>query len=443
MALTPWEWDEGLFILGVRDFDVARYHPHPPGYPLFILAAKLVHTIVGSEFRSLQVVVIAGAMLLFPAVLLLARELRFPFATAICGATLFVFLPNVWYYGGTAFSDVPSLTIGLFACVFLLRGCRDRRSYLIGAVLTGLAAGFRIQNLLLALVPALIATISRKRIGDALAAGGIIVAIVAVCYGGAALASRTPADYLGAVHVQSEYVRKVDSFHNPDREPLFIIARRFFLYPFDARARLFIMTLLTGLSALVSIVMRRKHVLAAIAVFVPSAIFAWLMLDAAAVSRYSIGYYALFALLTADAFALARRLQPVLVAILVASYITWTWPSLRRAHNESSPPAAALECVANNAGPRDAIYVHASLTPLAAVYLPEERYKICRSREEIGASGWWVSHEPSASPQAINFRWDHNALWRIARQRYFEASVERLMPPAGGLSDRRSSGGGT
>ena len=28
------------FALGVRDFDVARHQPHPPGYPLFIALGK-------------------------------------------------------------------------------------------------------------------------------------------------------------------------------------------------------------------------------------------------------------------------------------------------------------------------------------------------------------------------------------------------------------------
>ena len=33
---SVWEWDEILFLEGVRDFDPVRHHPHPPGYPLLI-----------------------------------------------------------------------------------------------------------------------------------------------------------------------------------------------------------------------------------------------------------------------------------------------------------------------------------------------------------------------------------------------------------------------
>jgi hypothetical protein len=29
------------FAMGVRDFDVARHQPHPPGYPVFVGLAKL------------------------------------------------------------------------------------------------------------------------------------------------------------------------------------------------------------------------------------------------------------------------------------------------------------------------------------------------------------------------------------------------------------------
>src|SRR5436190_119735 len=51
------------FALGVRHYDVAHHQPHPPGYPLFILAAKAAHIVVASEARALSVVsVIAGAL---------------------------------------------------------------------------------------------------------------------------------------------------------------------------------------------------------------------------------------------------------------------------------------------------------------------------------------------------------------------------------------------
>jgi hypothetical protein len=51
------------FALGVRDFDVAEHQPHPPGYPLFILAAKGAHVFVRPEHRALSALgVLAGSL---------------------------------------------------------------------------------------------------------------------------------------------------------------------------------------------------------------------------------------------------------------------------------------------------------------------------------------------------------------------------------------------
>src|SRR5205809_5930525 len=55
--------DSVNFALGVRHFDVAHHQPHPPGYPLFILAAKAARTVAPSEAKALGAVsVIAGAL---------------------------------------------------------------------------------------------------------------------------------------------------------------------------------------------------------------------------------------------------------------------------------------------------------------------------------------------------------------------------------------------
>ena len=102
VSRSMWDWDEALFTMGVRGYDVAQHHPHPPGYPLFIVAAKAVHLAVPDEFRAVQAVVVAAALALFPALFFLGRELRFPFAVAAGGAAICAFFPNVWYYGGTA-----------------------------------------------------------------------------------------------------------------------------------------------------------------------------------------------------------------------------------------------------------------------------------------------------------------------------------------------------
>src|SRR5688572_29176468 len=102
MAKSIWGWDEALFSLGMRAYDVSTHHPHPPGFPAFIAMAKLARLIATSDFRALQAVNLTAGVFLFPSLFLLARELRFRFAVAGSAATLCAFFPNVWFFGGTA-----------------------------------------------------------------------------------------------------------------------------------------------------------------------------------------------------------------------------------------------------------------------------------------------------------------------------------------------------
>src|SRR5712692_9585716 len=54
------------FAMGVRHFDVARHQPHPPGYPVFIVAAKAARVMIGPEEKALSVVsVLAGGVSVF------------------------------------------------------------------------------------------------------------------------------------------------------------------------------------------------------------------------------------------------------------------------------------------------------------------------------------------------------------------------------------------
>ena len=114
MARSLWDWDEALFCLGMRSYDVTSHHPHPPGFPVYIALGRIVRTVIPSDFRALQAVNLVAGMLVFPAIFLLARELRFRFVTAAVAGALCAFFPNVWFFGGGAFSDIPSLVLVVF-----------------------------------------------------------------------------------------------------------------------------------------------------------------------------------------------------------------------------------------------------------------------------------------------------------------------------------------
>src|SRR5437763_1775845 len=217
MARSLWDWDEALFCLGMRSYDVTSHHPHPPGFPVYIALGRIVRVVVHSDFRALQVVNLTAGMLVFLAIFLLARELRIPFTTSVIAGALCAFFPNVWFFGGGAFSDIPSLVLVVFAVGFLFRGCRDANAYLIGAALLALAAGIRPQNFLIGLAPGLLATWYRAKAAwrDVVFAALVGAITVGVAFGGAIKATGSARPYFDAAKEHGHYITRVDSFRSP------------------------------------------------------------------------------------------------------------------------------------------------------------------------------------------------------------------------------------
>ena len=54
-ARYSWDWDSSQFDRAVEKFDVSLHQPHPPGYPLWVLAMKALTPLLGSP-NSAQVV---------------------------------------------------------------------------------------------------------------------------------------------------------------------------------------------------------------------------------------------------------------------------------------------------------------------------------------------------------------------------------------------------
>ena len=406
LSQTLWDWDEALFVLAMRDYDVAAYHPQPPGFPLFIALAKLVPA---DGFHALQTVAFLGSLFVFPAMVLLARELGATMKVAIGAAVLLAFFPNVWFYGGTALSDVPSMVLVIGACGLLLRGRRETWALMAGAVLLGAAAAFRPQNLMIGAAPFLVVWFARRR--AAVAAGAITGAIVVVAYAIAASSSGGWEPYLDILARHEAYIRTTDSFLAARHPGLAQVADDFFFRPYRAPLINAVVTVL----AVVAIARRRPWL--ALAMFGPFCLFAWLMLDFHSASRFSVAYMPLFAYLAAE--GIPRRMHSAGVALLAAAMIAWTWPALRIVHTTPSPPVAAMQ----SPHPAKTIYVDERLGPHAALFLA--RYEVVRVAPPFVADpgATLIREGASAAPGARTFARDSERLGNIARRRYFEVSV--------------------
>jgi hypothetical protein len=450
LSATLWDWDEALFTTAMRDYDVAVHHPHPPGFPLYIVAARIVRLLTTSDFRALQLITVIGAMALFPLVAGFLRELRFSFSTAILSALLFSFFPNVWFYGGTAFSDISATAVATAACLLLLRGSRSRRDYLLGALMLGVATGFRTQSLVIGCAPALTATLARltdregrttrdalRDLGLACLIGGSVIVIT---YAGAAWASSDPpTGFLQACRGVREWVRTVDSYLSPRRPPLRALWSEFFLRPMRA-GRIDIAVFILALTGVVqSVRLRRAGAAVALLTFVPFMLLAWLMLDYHSIARYSVAYVALYALFAVEgAVAVARplgrrhrdlsiMLPGVLVIALACDFAIWTLPALREAR-QVAPTEAAMRWIASHTRPGSRVLVADNVAPFAVCDLMSRQLAIIDPQHPPvlpdAASLWYVTEGRAFSSRALMFARPRGRIWELARQFYFEVSVE-------------------
>jgi hypothetical protein len=191
--------DSVNFALGVRHFDVAHHQPHPPGYPLFILAARTAHAFIEPEPRALSFVgTVAGALGVWALVALFrlfrrVDEAAWPAAAAVFAVTS----PLYWFTAVRPLSDMTGLAAALGVQALTLaspgnpetpgspgsrvsagRGRRIRIAPLIvPGLLAGVATGVRSQVAWLT-VPLILLTIARRPVDRARTAAAAAAAFI-------------------------------------------------------------------------------------------------------------------------------------------------------------------------------------------------------------------------------------------------------------------------
>jgi hypothetical protein len=134
------------FALGVRQFDVAHHQPHPPGYPVYIAMAKVVHAAVPDEARALGLLgVVAGALGVVALVSLFARLESLSESKAwVPAAALAMTSPLYWFTAVRPLSDMPGLAAALGVQALTL-SVVTARGLCVASFLAGLGTGIRSQ----------------------------------------------------------------------------------------------------------------------------------------------------------------------------------------------------------------------------------------------------------------------------------------------------------
>jgi hypothetical protein len=448
LSKGPWDWDEILFCMAVGHYDVAAHQPHPAGFPLFILLGKLARLFADSDFHALQAVNVATSLLVFPVMFAVARSFRLDFIPSVSAALLFSFMTNVWFYGGTAFSDPLGMLLFLAAIAAYLSSGISTRRYVLASVLLAAGVLVRPQNAVVAVFPWTIATVRllRARNFRAVVAGSLaLLLLVAAGYGAVAYLTGFER-YVNVVRGHSHYVTLADSVANTARPPLTEVMLTY-LDPFEAGK----VALLINLLALVAIVAGRRHVTAEVLLtFVPFIVFSMLAANPAGSSRFSLNYLAgpvilavegtdvlarLVARLFARLFAVSRAQlvrnagMAIVMTVLLGRLITWGLPAFENPRKTLAPPTAAALWLRDHVPTTSTLFVDGSAQPWMTYFTPHHRRVVVRTTAEMLAhpsalNGWYIALAPPPAEGAVVFLRPRNRTWNIVTKRGFEAYVQ-------------------
>jgi hypothetical protein len=135
------------FALGLRQFDVARHQPHPPGYPVFILIGKALRGSGLEEVTALALIGVAAATLGVIALWMLFRRLGeedMPPRWLAAAAGVAMTTPLYWFTAVRPLSDASGVAAALAVQAMTL-GASAGRGLAMAAFCAGLASGLRSQ----------------------------------------------------------------------------------------------------------------------------------------------------------------------------------------------------------------------------------------------------------------------------------------------------------
>ncbi len=462
-----WEWDDILFAHAMHEYDLERNIPHPPGFPVFIMMARLAYAFFKNEHHALVAVNVLFASLLAPALYFLFREIFRDRWIALTGALFTIFAANVWLHSGGPRSDIPGFAIGVISLALAIRGVRSPRALLLSCALLGLGMGVRVTVL-----PVVAPTVTCVLLFHLwkrhwrLVAGAVGTATVCFLVWYVPLILHTGwRMYQFVMSSHSQFTITRDSIlSDTENAVLSYRARRFFLDIWGARSIAWSMLGLSvvGLGALIAA--RRLSAIGWMAIaFVPYLTFVFILNTPLSAPLYSLPYVPLFAGLAAcgailaprlalhhlqfaQRFALPAKIQAVVAAfipgVLLIWMIVWTYPVIRLVRSEESPPLRAIDHLKKTLDPqRDVLMYDGLFSPYIRFLLPDQK-KVFQNQEAYDSRSNLI--DPLAGNPAVyglatpwptssveaTFKWSQTLPARRLRMitlgRYFDVYVSDL-----------------
>ncbi len=163
LSMTLEEEDSAHFALALTDFNVTKYQPHPPGFPVYVALGKAFFSLTGNGVTALTSMSAVFGALSFLVTYLLFREMAGR-EKAIAASLLTAVTPLFWLNSLKALSDMAGLFFVLLALLMMYKYMRNGSSmlFLTSAFLSGISLGVRIHSAFILIPVMLCVTFTRK-----------------------------------------------------------------------------------------------------------------------------------------------------------------------------------------------------------------------------------------------------------------------------------------
>ncbi len=147
-----YNWDAVQFALALREYDVVKHQPHPPGYILYVALGRLVNAWLDNPTAAYVTLAVVFSGLTTFVVYYLARAI-YDRGTALAAASLLAVSPLFWFYGSVGLTYAGEALLASTVAYFAFRALEGSRADAwLAAGYLGLAGGLR-QSLLVLLFP--------------------------------------------------------------------------------------------------------------------------------------------------------------------------------------------------------------------------------------------------------------------------------------------------
>jgi hypothetical protein len=436
LSASLWEWDDILFARALSNYDVAAHSPHPPGYPVYVMLARIPYWLLKDELKALSVIGLIFSSLLAPALFYFYREVFQNRRIAIAGTLLTSFAPTVWVYSGAARSDETGLTLGIIGLTLIIRGLQSRKSLIAGCALLGLGMGVRV-TLFPVIGPAIavvfFARLRRREwrlVAICLAVGtiGLLTWYVPM------LIDTGWERYCYAAKWQTKGLLVSDTiFYNTGSMALWHRFTRFFRHVWGPA---WLMSSIYGLSllGLISLALKRSWRIIGwmFVCFLPYLLFTLMINTPVNAHYYSMPYLPLFTGLAVCGLLIPPTLMKnpqscrwlenagfIIIIVLTIGSVVWLYPIIKIRHIEASPPIRAIEYLKRRMDPQsDTLFTDGIFTPHLDFYAPDlKNYVIQQSRTPetnlicpmiLENRIFALTNDPSFGSSLSEFHWGGN-----------------------------------